>query len=154
MADMQQIPDSDGLFHAGLSPGVDYLGSPRVVNRILRGALRAIVDFRGRNLAGGDVAAEAGRIAAGLQSIFYGQDAEYQGSHWHRPSGLGRALVERAGIGGDAADAVERLMLRMIAEYGKAYSLFESGVTSYEALIAEGDRIVNFYVRILVGASL
>ncbi len=87
-----------------------------------------MVDLRHRQLTGQpvDVVAEVSSIASSLQNVFYGQNPKFSASPWFSVRHLGVALVKRAGVEGDPADAVERVMLKMLGGSIGAYIQYES----------------------------
>lgn len=152
---MAPIPDSNGMFFQGL--GLDekpYLGSPSVVEHILRAALNGLVALRTRQIHGEavDIVGEVSSIALSLQDVFYGGDPRFRHFPWLSVRHLGKALVEQSGVGGDPGDALERVMLKMCMEFMQAYIDFESNEDGGdEEFRAETDRLVAFYITTVLG---
>jgi hypothetical protein len=151
-----QTPDSIELFKVGLKDGINYLGTPSVVEKILRNTLNRVMDYRHKQLNGEavDVSSVVDALAKAIQSVFDGKVDGFHPSPWHKPSAIGVALVERSKMGGSPEDAIYRLALRMIVEFLRAYSAFEDDKMEDAAFDAEVQRIVEFYTKILVGVSL
>lgn len=149
------LVDSDALLHAGFGEGQHYLGSPMVVDAILRDALQRVAAMRVAQLKGGPHPADGIRdLAAELQRIFYGQSqGGYQSSAWNSPDQLGRALVERCWVGGDVSDAAMRAAVRMVKEFVSDLVAHEQdGLTEAEMQTAV-DALLSKYTRIFVGSS-
>lgn len=151
---MVNIPDSNELFYSGIDPAKPYLRSPDVVERQLRQMLSEVVDVRARQLReeSVDVEAKLKRLADDLQAIFYGKNPEFSvDGRWNRPEMLGYAITEICGLGGDRADAVERLGLRLINEFLDAYMRYEDDQIDDEGFQFECDALIETYVQILIG---
>ena len=150
-----RIPDSIELFNSNLGEG-KYLGSPVVVDEIIRETLGTVNAMRIRQADGETIntANEIGDLCRGFQEIFYGQVKGYTPSVWHRPSGVGQCLVTYCHIGGTSADAVYRMATRMVKEYVSAYSKFERDEMEDMEFDIEIQRIAEFYTKILVGSSI
>jgi len=153
---MVSIPDSIEMFSLGLGPGKPYLGTPSVVEKIIRHALERVIVIRREQIEGKNVEAHKAvdNLAKMLQEVFYGKTDGFIPSAWHRPSSLGVALVERAKIGGKVDDAAYRLALRMMKEFLTAYAKFEVDEMEDADFDAEVQRIVTFYTKIFSGATL
>lgn len=149
------LVDSDALLHAGFGDGLHYLGSPMVVDAILRDALQRVSAMRVAQLKGGPQPAVGIRdLAVELQRIFYGQShGVYQSSAWNSPEQLGRALVERCGIGGDVSDAAMRASVRMVKEFVSDLVAHEQDELTEEEMQAAVDALLSKYTRIFVGSS-
>jgi len=150
------IPDSIEMTKLGLgSDEKPYLGSPSVVEGLLRDALANVILIRERQLSGEnlDWKAEISKVAVAMQDIFYGRNDVYRPSPWNSEKHLGVALVDRAGIGGSTVDAVFRLMLNMFGEALTAYSKFEADENGGDdEFVYSIDDLVVKYVSGLVGA--
>lgn len=149
-----QIPDSDALIEDGPSTSKPYLGSPAVVDGILRHVLYDITAARRAQLEQGtDVTPIVLAQAENLQRIFYGQDGSYQAFAWNSPRHLGRALVESAGIGGSTDDAVKRASVRMIRDFVQDMVAHEEGRLAEAQFHAAIDALLSKFTRIFVGSG-
>lgn len=150
---MAKIPDSTELFEIGLGSGKPYLGSPEIVEQILRNYILDIHHLRVAQVKGDerDPVQDIPALATGLQKVFYGQDDRFQAFPWNRENVLGRMLVEQAGIGGDTSDAVYRVGIRIAKEYMQNLNAFEDDRISEDYFKAELDKMVALYTRVLVG---
>ncbi len=150
---MQPIPDSNELFETGLGSGKPYLGSPGVVEQIVRHYLLDINAVRSGQAKGlaGDHERAIRDLADGVQKVFYGQDDRFQPFAWNRENTLGRALVDQCGIGGETSDAVFRMALRIARDYLRNLSAFEDDRIGDDYFKAEIDKMVALYTGILVG---
>lgn len=150
---MTQIPDSIEMTLLGLTADKPSLGSPVVVDGLLRGLLKMVTELRVEQLEGRrqDLAEPLQAEAKRLQQIFYGRDGSYSMTPWFSERHLGRGLVERAEMGGEASDAVERLMLRMVDEFLDIYLPFENDEIPEEELPWRIDGLVEFYQAAVMG---
>lgn len=150
---MPPIPDSIEMTRLGLTADKPSLGSPTVVNDLLRGLLKLVTELRVEQLEGKrqDLVAPLQAEARRLQDVFYGRDSSYALTPWFSERHLGRALVDGAGMEGDAADAVERLLLRMISEFLDIYLPFENDELPEQELPWRIDALVEFYQAALMG---
>jgi len=150
---MPPIPDSIEMTLLGLTADKPSLGSPTVVNDLLRGLLKLVTELRAEQLQGrrqdilGPIQDEVRR----LQDVFYGRDIRYAMTPWFSEKHLGRALVEGAGMEGEAADAVERLLLRMVSEFLDIYLPFENDELPEQELPWRIDALVEFYQAAVMG---
>lgn len=148
------IPDSDALIESGLSAEKPFLGSPSVIDGLLRHVLFDIAAARGAQIERGeDVIPVVYQKADELQRVLYGQDPAYQPSAWNSPDHLGRALVEDCGIGGDTGDAVRRATVRMIRDFIIDLAAHEEDRLSEQQMQAAVDDLIAKFTRIFVGAS-
>ena len=107
---MTDLPETNEILNTGLGSGKPYLGSPKIVQAIIREYLHDLSTLRSEQVQrGADPVPQIKGMAERLQQVFYGKDDRYQAFAWNRESSLGRALVEDCDIGGDASDAVFRL---------------------------------------------
>ena len=151
---MSSIPDSEALFDSGLGGGKPFLGSPVVVDRLLRDVLHKVTEMRGASLvSGADPQPGLRQICADLQTVFYGADSRYQASSWNSPEHLGRMLVEQHGIGGDVTDAVARVILRMIRDFVIDLRGYEEDRLTEAQAQASTDALLLKFTRIFVGSS-
>jgi hypothetical protein len=150
-----QIPDSIELTTFGLSGSTRYLGSPSVVQDVLKMFLASLQAIREEQIhdATVDVQARVAQRARQMQSIFYGHSSAFTYTPWFSADHLGRALVEKAKLGGDRGDAVYRLFLRIAREYLTAYVAFESDRMSDDAFQQEINRILRLYSHVLLASG-
>lgn len=142
------LPDSDALIEAGPTRGKPYLGSPGVVDQILR---HALFDVLAARRAGDDLVEHVKTKAADLARVFLGQDSSYQASYWNREQGLATALVERCDIGGETSDAVMRLFVRMYREFIEDMASHEHERLSDEQFQQSIGALLVKYTHILIG---
>ena len=146
--------DSDALLNAGLDAGKAYLGSPRVVDAILRDALQRVAAIRADQLkTGADPMPEIRSLAAELQRTFYGQDPSFLASAWNSPGSLGEALVNQCGVGGDIEDAAERAAIRMVREFLSDLVAHEHDALDEPAMHGAIDALLGKYTAIFVGSA-
>lgn len=146
--------DSDALLNSGLGPGKPYLGSPRVVDGVLRDALQRVTAMRAAQLkTGADPVPGIRELAAELQRVFYGQDPRFLASAWNGPGSLGEALVNQCGIGGEAEDAAERAAIRMVKEFVSDMVSHEHDRLSEPEMQGAVDDLIAKYTRIFVGSA-
>jgi hypothetical protein len=150
-----KIPDSVELSTFGLSSETRYLGSPSVVEDVLKMYLASINAIRQEQLHGVpiDVQAKVTEQAKRMQSVFYGHSSAFTYTPWFSVDHLGRALVEKAKLGGDRGDAVYRLFLHIACEYLTAYVAFESDRMSDEDFQKVINRILRLYMHVLLASG-
>lgn len=152
---MQSIPETDEILNTGLGSGRPYLGSPKVVDGILREYLSDLVSIRTAQVErGDDPVPKIIEIAKGLQSVFYGLDARFQPFAWNKPGSLGAALVNDCGIGGEVDDAVYRLAVRIAKEHLSDLVAYEAGRMDDEHIRQSIDDLLKRYTVILSGAMI
>jgi hypothetical protein len=143
------IPDSEVLFDSGLGGGKPYLGSPAVVDQLLREALHRVTVLRREQLeSGADPVPGILQIGADLQAVFYGADTRYQASAWNSPKHLGRMLVGQCGIGGDVSDAVARAATRMTRDFITDLVASEQGRMTEAEFQASTDALLLKFTQI------
>ncbi|MEW6695499.1 hypothetical protein Tther_02228 [Tepidimonas thermarum] len=146
------IPDSDALIESGFSTEKPFLGSPSVIEGLLRRVLYDITVARRAQLERGeDAIAVMLRKADELQRVLYGQDPAYQAYVWNSPKHLGRFLVERCGIGGDTSDAVNRAAIRMMRDFAFDLVAYEDDRITEQQMQASVDALIDKFTRIFVG---
>lgn len=147
------LPDSEALFDSGLGGGKPYLGSPAVVDQLLRDALHQVTVLRREQLeSGADPVPGILQIGADLQAVFYGSDTRYQASAWNSPKHLGRMLVGQCGIGGEVDDAVARAATRMVRDFVTDLVANEEDALTDDQLRVSVDDLLQKYTQIFVGA--
>lgn len=149
-----KIPETNEILNTGLRPGKPYLGSPVVVEDVVREYLADLNEIRTKQVSSGvDPVPLIQSCADRLQDTFYGKSDRFQVSAWHREKSLGKALVEGAGIGGDTSDAVSRVGLRIAKEFYRDLIAYEDGRIADEAMKSEVNKLVSLYVRVFLGGN-
>lgn len=149
---MAPLPDTHEIARIGLDADKPFLGSPTVVETLLRDLMAQVTTARGAQLADGtDPMPTLEAAAQRFQTVFYGQDPAYRGSPWNSPRHLGRALVEQAGMGGDREDAVYRLAVRVMAEVARIVAEFEADKLTDQQVQDAIDAAVDLYRGALMG---
>lgn len=151
---MTDLPETNEILNTGLGSGKPYLGSPKIVQAIIREYLHDLNTLRSEQVQRGtDPVPQIKGLAERLQQVFYGKDDRYQAFAWNRETSLGRALVETCDIGGDASDAVFRLGVRMAKEYLRDLVAYENGTLDDAGIQTEIDSLIRRYTLILSGAG-
>ena len=130
-----------------------YLGTPSVVESLVRGVIGDVMSLRRRQLEGNqvDLRQQFTLLGLKLQDTFYGRDESFEPFHWNQPSQLGRSIARDAGLGGAEEDAVMRLAAKMIEEFVPHYLQFEAQKLSDSEFRASVDALVSRYRDILLG---
>lgn len=143
---------TDEILKTGLKAGRPYLGTPSVVEGVLRGYLLELKDFRTKQLLeGDDPRPHVSSAADRLQAIFYGQDKEYLASGWNTEDSLGKFLVKDCGIGGDTKDAVRRIGVRIARDFYKILTAFEADDITDEKTQEKINALVKLFIQALLG---
>lgn len=149
---MAGIPETNEILETGLGSGKPYLGSPKVVESILREYLFDLTSMRSAQLENGsDPLPRVKELSEALQKVFYGEDERYQSYAWNKPESFGRYLVEGCGIGGETSDAVSRVGFRIAKEYLKDLVDHERDILDELEMQASVDRIIKKYTSIFMG---
>lgn len=150
---MTRIPGKPITAFEELASGKPYLGNPTVVEGLVRSVLADVVDLRGRQLRGEHVMIEQelNLIGQRFQQTFYGQNDAFTPFHWNQPSQLGRSIVQKAGLGGAAEDAVLRLAAKMLSEFLGPYLRHLDGKMDEGAFRETVNDQVRQYRDILLG---
>lgn len=144
------MPDSSALIDSADLSGRPFLGSPVVVDQILRHALHDVIECR---KVDGDVVGLVKSKCNELQEIFLGRSNDYHASFWNRETSLGAALVNRSDIGGDTSDAVLRLFVRFFRLFIEDMVSFEQDRISEDDFQKEVDALLRKYTHILIGSG-
>lgn len=148
---MQHLPETNEMLKTGLTSGKPYLGTPSVVDGILRAYLHKLAQLRASQLQTG-AQLEDGllKAATDLQITLYGGDDKYLPSTWNTERLLGRFLVERCQMGGETADAVKRAAIRLASDFYDIIADVEDGGAE-EAAKARIDTLVQTWYRVFTG---
>lgn len=143
---------TDEILETGLKPGKPYLGTPSVVEGVIREYLGDLKDLRIRQLEdGSDTVPAMKDLARRFQAVFYGEDDRYLPYAWNRPNLLGRALVDVCGIGGEVDDAVARLAGRIARDFFRISIDFENDQIDEGELQEKLDALVSLFTKVLLG---
>ena len=147
-----RIPEPNTILDTGLGNGLPYLGSPSVVNGIIRQYIKDLTDLRSKAVeSGDDLSDQVADLANKMQDVFYGHDRNYLSSAWHKESSLGQSLVDGSWVGGETHDAAFRACLRMAKEYLTDLISFEDDRISEAQMKASVDDIIARYTAIFTG---
>ena len=151
---MTNLPETNEILRTGLGSGKPYLGSPKVVESIVREYLNDLTTLRTEQVQrGADPVSSIDGLAQHMQAVFYGEDETYQPFAWNRETSLGQALLRDCDIGGETSDAVYRLALRMAKEYLGDLVAYENGTVDDDSFQAAIDELVHRYTLILSGTG-
>lgn len=89
-----------------------------------------------------------------LEGIFYGRDKGYAVERWNSPEQLGKYIVNTVGIGGDPADAVERLLAGFANELVPEVSAYQQGKQTEDMLQVAAEELIERYRHYLMGMPL
>ena len=147
--------ETNEILNTGLSTGRPYLGSPKVVEGVLREYLVDLTSLRTAHVEKGeDMLPHLLGQAKLIQDIFYGADARFLPFAWNKPESLGAALVNECGIGGEISDAVIRVAVRIAKEFLSDLIAFEEGRIDESHMQVSVDELVKRYSAILSGAAM
>jgi hypothetical protein len=88
-----------------------------------------------------------------LQGLFYSQSPDYNATRWNRPEQLGQYIVN-LGFGGEANDAVERLLRSFAFELVPNVTSFHQGKHTEEVLQMVAEELIERYRHFLLGIPL
>ena len=135
--------------------GQQFLGSPDVMEEVLRDYLSSIAyakaDMDRGALTPEGFQAKVHDLARKVQTIVYGKDTAYRGTPWNTAGQLGAYIVGPLGGGGDASDAVYRLMGRLFSQLATVLAAFEAGTQTDEWFQFNSDALVEEYRHHLLG---
>lgn len=148
---MQHLPETNEILKTGLTSGKPYLGTPSVVDGIIRDYLHQLAKLRHAQLMD-NASLEDGllKAATALQVTLYGGDSKYLPSTWNTERLLGRFLVDRCGIGGETADAVKRAAIHLASEFYDIIAHVEGGGDEAGAK-RQVDELVATWYRVFTG---
>ncbi len=144
--------ETNEILNTGIGGGKPYLGSPVVVQGIIRHYLFDLTSARTSQVQdGSDPVMETRKLATGVQDVFYGKDDRFLSFAWNKPGSLGKFLVERCGIGGEYDDAVFLLALRIAKEHFGNLVMYENDSISDEQMQSSIDDLIKKYTPLLCG---
>lgn len=145
---MPQLPETNEILNTGLKAGTPYLGTPSVVDKILRQFLHSLNELRAdpASLATGLMA-----NARRLQDVFYGQTEHYLGGSFHREIGIGAFLVNDCKIGGDTSDAVVRAGIRLAKSFFEIAVQFEADHIDEQGMQEKVDALLATWGKVFLG---
>ena len=131
-----------------------FLGSPRVIDDMVRVFLRAVTDANGEYLAGSIGAEEVRRrildAAVPCVEALNGRDPKYKTLPFHSPGGIGAYLLQF----GDFADTKEEAVAELFYNY--AFRLLElvNSAQADEALRVGIDAMIEEFASLLMGVAV
>lgn len=141
------------ILHLGLSPEKPYLGSPGVLDKLLRDIIATVAELTQKKARGEavDSESELNRLTDEFQKTVYGHNEAYVASPWNSPAHLGRYLVERVYLGGKEDDAAKRLADAYIRSFLVPYIAYAEGKIEDSTLESIIDKHTRTYVSHLQG---
>lgn len=149
---MNRIPETNEILHTGLEAGKPFLGTPSVMEAVIRKYMHDLTALRVAQVKNGDDLVD-GLMALGnkFQSIVYGHDPRYLAGSFYQEAQLGKYLVEACDMGGEVIDAGFRAGIRMARDFFNILAEHEDDTTDAPEAQTQIDELVKLWVRILSG---